>query len=84
VPAQRQAPEGAGCLGVVEDRLELGSVISVFGPFFFVINGGASEEITGRQLFLVSGQDQGRAAVDAVDGIARADLERYSKPHAIE
>ena len=74
VPAQRQAPEGAGCLGVVEDRLELGGVVGVFGPFLFVISGGAGEEIARRQLLLVSGQDQGRAAVDAVDGIAGADL----------
>ena len=74
VPAQRQAPVGAGCLGVVEDRLELRGVVGVFGPFLFVVSGGAGEEVARRQLLLVSGQDQGRAAVDAVDGIAGADL----------
>jgi len=74
VPAQCQAPVGARGLGQVEDRLELGGVIGVFGPFLFIVSGAAGEEVAWWQLLLISGQDQGRAAVDAVDGVARADL----------
>ena len=74
VPAQRQTPIGAGCLGMVKDRLELCGVVGVFGPFLFVVSGCAREEVARWQLLLVSGQDQSRAAVDAVDGIAGADL----------